>query len=152
MCEPSVIPLRSPLSFTDGKREEVLSVWQEGIDKTKMNIQYGCEVTAIEGSQGDFTITLNNKDVVKAEFVFEGIFNGVGTQHINNKDFTKTIAKVLKRPCFLPNIPAFVIKTALGERADIALRGNKASADKLKEFGFQHKYTNLEFALNDLLK
>lgn len=83
---------------------------------------------------------------------FTGVFNGVGTQHINNKDFTKAIAKVLKRPCFLPNIPEFVIKTALGEKAVIALKGNKVSADKIVKFGFKHKFTTLDEALKNLLK
>ncbi|MGB0886349.1 MAG: TIGR01777 family oxidoreductase, partial [Chitinophagales bacterium] len=74
---------------------------------------------------------------------FEGIFNGVGDQHINNDDFTRTIAKVLKKPYFLPNIPSFLIKTALGERAVIALKGNKVSADKIKAKGYKHQYVKL---------
>ena len=83
---------------------------------------------------------------------FEGIFNGVGDQHINNDDFTRTIAKVLKKPYFLPNIPSFLIKTALGERAVIALKGNKVSAEKIKAKGFKHEYLKLEDALINLLK
>lgn len=82
---------------------------------------------------------------------FEGIFNGVGTEHVNNKDFTKAIAKVLNKPFFLPNIPAFVINTALGEKAIIALNGNKVSSEKIINFGFKHKFTSLEKALKDLL-
>lgn len=83
---------------------------------------------------------------------FNGIFNAAAPGHINNKEFTRKIAKVLRRPFFLPNVPAFVIKTALGERAEIALKGNKISSEKLMKNGFKFKYTDLEKALTNLLK
>jgi len=134
----------------------VLSKTGGALEQMAMPVKFG--VGAALGSGKQYIPWIHIDDIcalyIKAieDEKFEGIFNGVGTQHINNKDFTKTIAKVLKRPCFLPNIPEFVIKTALGERAVIALKGNKVSAEKIEKFGFKHQFTKLEDALKDLLK
>ncbi len=73
MNEPRVLPLRSPILFDAGKREDVLSIWQQGLDQHKVNIQHGAEVVAIEGSIGAFEIKLSNDEIVRAETVILGI-------------------------------------------------------------------------------
>ena len=82
----------------------------------------------------------------------EGIYNATSPNPPTNNGFSIALAKVLKKPYFLPNIPSFLIKTALGERAVIALKGNKVSAEKIKAKGFKHEYLKLEDALINLLK
>lgn len=73
MSEPNSLPLRSPLSFQAGSREEVLGTWGEGLEKTRVNVQYGMQVTAIEGSRGDFKLTVKDGETVEAENVVLGI-------------------------------------------------------------------------------
>lgn len=73
MSEPRVLPLRSPIPFDAGKREDVLSSWQQGLESHKVNIQHNAEVTAIEGSKGAFEIKLHSGDTVRAETVVLGI-------------------------------------------------------------------------------
>lgn len=73
MAEPSVLPLRSPLAFDAGTREEILGVWAEGLSQTDVNVSYNSEVTAIEGAKGDFRLSLKNGSVVEAEHVVLGI-------------------------------------------------------------------------------
>ena len=40
MDEPDVLPLRSPLDFVAGSREDVLGTWDKGILDTKTNVFY----------------------------------------------------------------------------------------------------------------
>lgn len=44
-----------------------------------------------------------------------GVYNGVSPYPVTNLVLTKTIAKILNKPLFLPNIPKFVMKFTLGE-------------------------------------
>ena len=52
MDEPGPLPLRSPLEFTAGTREEILGKWDDGIAEKSTNVWYQNEVTAIEGEKG----------------------------------------------------------------------------------------------------
>ena len=52
MAEPSILPLRSPLSFAAGTREAVLGAWDAEIAKYKVNLKQGAGVTAITGQKG----------------------------------------------------------------------------------------------------
>jgi CRP-like cAMP-binding protein/thioredoxin reductase/Fe-S-cluster-containing hydrogenase component 2 len=56
MAEPQVLPLRSPLSFAAGKREEVLDAWSREIAKLGVDIRYGAELASIGGSDGMFEL------------------------------------------------------------------------------------------------
>jgi uncharacterized protein (TIGR01777 family) len=82
----------------------------------------------------------------------QGAYNAVSGNWVTNAELTKTIAQVLKKPLWLPNAPAFVLKIIVGEMADIVLGGSKVSADKIKKTGFNFRYSNLEEALNNCLK
>ena len=64
---------------------------------------------------------------------------------------TKAIAKVLRKPLWLPNVPAFALKLLLGEMAQIVLNGSKVSSLKIKQAGYQFEFDNLQEALTDLL-
>lgn len=73
MDMPSKLPLRSPLAFEAGTREVILDQWEQGMTDTKTNILYKSEVTAIEGEQGNFKISLKNGDEVGAKSIILGI-------------------------------------------------------------------------------
>ena len=81
-----------------------------------------------------------------------GVYNAVGPQPITNQAFTKETARVLHRPLWLPNVPAFALKAALGELSSVVLGGNRVSDQKIKDAGFEHKFNKIEVALADLLK
>lgn len=80
-----------------------------------------------------------------------GVFNAVAPTPVSNEELTKTIAKILDKPILFPKVPAFVLKLALGEMADIALRGSKVSSEKIEKTGFRFKFPDLKKALLDLL-
>ena len=74
-------------------------------------------------------------------------------RHTNSgQEFSKTVAKVLKKPFWFPNVPAFALKLLMGEQAIIALEGSPISSKKTEATGFKYKYRNLKNALEDLLK
>lgn len=72
----------------------------------------------------------------------DGSFNAL-TGSVTNKEFTKELAKVLKKPLWLPNVPSFVLKLALGEMSSVVLEGLQADNSKIIETGFQFKDTSL---------
>lgn len=80
----------------------------------------------------------------------EGPFNAGAPNQVNNKTFTKILAKVLKRPYFLPNVPAFMMKLILGTRALLVLEGSRVSPEKIQKTGFEFKFTDLEKALREI--
>ena len=85
------------------------------------------------------------------ESEIEGVFNAVAPNPVQQKDFVKSVAKVLKRPLFFPNVPEIVLNFALGEMSAIALESQRVSAQKIQNLGFDYKYHELDAALNHLL-
>jgi thioredoxin reductase/CRP-like cAMP-binding protein/Fe-S-cluster-containing hydrogenase component 2 len=76
MAEPAKLPLRSAVGFEAGSREKILSVWNEGAQRLRINARCNAEVTAIAGQRHDFTLTLANSEQVRADHVVLAI----GTQ------------------------------------------------------------------------
>ena len=73
MSEPMVLPLRSPLPFAAGSREEVLNKWAHRADELKVNIRYRAEVKRISGSRGNFALSLPDGSTLHAETVVMAI-------------------------------------------------------------------------------
>jgi CRP-like cAMP-binding protein/Fe-S-cluster-containing hydrogenase component 2/thioredoxin reductase len=71
-----IIPLRSSLRFDQGSREKVLSEWEGDARRLGINLRFGAEVKAIEGTQGGFTLALASGDPVRAERVVLAIGKG----------------------------------------------------------------------------
>ena len=82
---------------------------------------------------------------------FNGIYNAVAPQHITNKELTTTIANHLKKPLWLPNIPAFVLKLVFGKMAVILLQGSRVSSKKIEKLGFKFKFPKIEKAIKNLI-
>ncbi len=82
----------------------------------------------------------------------EGAYNAVAPKPVTNAELTQALAKMLDKPLFLPNIPEFALRLALGEMADIALLGKNVSCQKIQSAGFEFQYPDLQSALNDLFQ
>ena len=80
-----------------------------------------------------------------------GAYNAAILDNTTNTAFSKTLAKVYGYSIWLPNVPAFLIKIALGEMAQIILKGRRVSPQKIVDTGFKFQFTNLEEALKDCL-
>ena len=81
----------------------------------------------------------------------EGPFNGTAPQPVTNRQFARTLGRVLGRPSWLP-APAAALRLALGEMADaLLLSGQRAVPRRALEAGFRFRFPELEPALRDLL-
>jgi uncharacterized protein len=90
-------------------------------------------------------------DFIIGDASLEGPVNVVSPQPVSNREFTKTLARVLKRPALLP-VPAFALRLMMGEMADsILLNGSSVVPDKLLNAGFQFAFPSLESALKHCL-
>jgi len=87
------------------------------------------------------------------DFVMEhelsGPYNALA-ENTDNRTLTKTIAKVVKRPLWLPRVPGFVLKAALGKMASVVLDGLKADNSLIRSKGFEFRFTDLEEALREI--
>jgi uncharacterized protein (TIGR01777 family) len=81
-----------------------------------------------------------------------GAYNAAIFDNTTNAVFSKTLAKVYGYSIWLPNVPAFLIKMALGEMALIILKGRRVSSQKIVKLGFEFKFTALEQALRNCLE
>ena len=76
-----------------------------------------------------------------------GAINGTSPNPVTNKNFTKTLGRVLKRPTILP-MPVVVIKLLMGQMGEeLLLAGKKILPVKVLDAGYKFKYEVLEEAL-----
>lgn len=76
-----------------------------------------------------------------------GAVNAVAPDAVTNKEFTKTLGRVLGRPTVLP-VPKFAAKLAMGEMADeLLLASARVKPQRLMDSGFEFRQPNLEEAL-----
>lgn len=85
-----------------------------------------------------------------SEHHLKGVFNGVSPNPVTNGRLVKEIAKVLEKPLFLPNIPQFVMRAALGEMSYILFASQRVSSKKIEKEGFSFIYPNICSALEDI--
>ncbi|WP_297087696.1 TIGR01777 family oxidoreductase [uncultured Draconibacterium sp.] len=99
---------------------------------------------------------IHEQDVVNAftcateQNSINGIYNLTAPATITNKEFTQSLAEVLKRPAFF-TLPAFVLKAALGEAALLLLESPSVSSEKLLQAGFKFTYPSIDKALQAII-
>jgi len=81
-----------------------------------------------------------------------GAYNAVAPGWVTNQEMTRAIATILRKPLWLPPVPAFVMRIVIGEMAVIVTNGSKISSEKIRETGFEFQFKELTTALRDLLK
>ena len=81
----------------------------------------------------------------------DGVYNAVSPNPVSNEELTFTIAKVLKKPLFMPSIPKFIMKLILGEMHELLFENRNLSAKKIIDKGFVFKYKTIDEALKNIL-
>jgi len=109
------------------------------------------------GSGEQFTSWIALDDVIGAihhvlcEESVRGAVNAVAPDPVTNGEFTRTLARVLRRPTLLP-VPAFAARLAFGEMADaLLLAGARVMPARLQASGYRFRFPDLESALRHLL-
>jgi uncharacterized protein (TIGR01777 family) len=80
-----------------------------------------------------------------------GIINATSPNPVTNKEFTKTLAKILKRPAIF-KIPEFLLYLKYGEGASVLISSKEVYPKRLLENGFEFKYPTIEQSLKHILK
>ena len=88
---------------------------------------------------------------VLQEQSISGPVNVTASNPVMMKEFATRLGHAIHRPSWA-SVPAFVLKIALGEMADMLLGGQKAVPKKLLSNGFKFQYGKLENALKVILQ
>jgi uncharacterized protein (TIGR01777 family) len=75
-----------------------------------------------------------------------GPLNVTAPGPVTNREFTKTLGRVLQRPALMP-APGFALRVVLGEMANTILEGQRVVPAKASDLGFEFKHPALEPAL-----
>ncbi len=81
----------------------------------------------------------------------QGAYNAAVQDDTTNAVFSKTLACVYGYSIWLPAVPEFLIKLAMGEMSKIVLTGRRVSSKKIEAAGFRFQFKNLEGALRNCL-
>lgn len=80
-----------------------------------------------------------------------GAYNATAPKPVTNREFTRTLGRVLHRPVLLP-MPAAALKLMFGEMSTLLLTGQKVLPQRAHEQGFAFRHETLDAALKDLLR
>ncbi|PXV67423.1 hypothetical protein CLV62_10396 [Dysgonomonas alginatilytica] len=112
---------------------------------------------SILGSGNQYISWIHIKDVVSIiKYILEtarieGAINMTAPTPITNKEFSKSLANTLHRPCLF-TVPAAIISLFMGEASTLLLDGQRAIPQKLEQNGYQFKFREIHSALIDILK
>lgn len=85
------------------------------------------------------------------QYKWEGVYNALA-ECSTNGDFSRAIARALRRPFFMPNIPPKLLYSLLGERAILLVGGIKASNSKILKAGFNFQHKKIESTMRHILR
>jgi uncharacterized protein (TIGR01777 family) len=77
-----------------------------------------------------------------------GPVNVTAPEPTTNRQFSKALGRVLRRPALAP-VPALAVRLLYGEMADIVTTGQRAVPARLTELGYSFRRPELEDALRD---
>ncbi|WP_194768501.1 TIGR01777 family oxidoreductase [Tamlana sp. I1] len=80
-----------------------------------------------------------------------GVYNAVAPNPVTNKEFVKSINRVLDKSLFVVKLPKILMRMVLGEMHTILFESQRVSSKKIEDKGFYFEYHHLEPALIDLL-
>jgi uncharacterized protein (TIGR01777 family) len=82
----------------------------------------------------------------------QGAYNSVAPNPVTNNDFIQTLAKVFSKRIWLPAVPGFLLRIALGEMAGVVLGGNRVSSNKIQSTGYEFGYSHLITAFSAIFR
>ena len=78
-----------------------------------------------------------------------GPVNGTAPYPVSNRGFTRTLARAVRRPAIFP-APAFALRLALGEFAEVLLASQRIKPKVATDSGFEFEFDAIDAALADL--
>jgi len=80
------------------------------------------------------------------ESTVRGVFNATSPFPVTNREFTQALAEAVHRPAIIP-VPAFALRLALGEMAEVVLASQRAIPDAAQRAGFVFEHPDIFAAL-----
>jgi len=81
----------------------------------------------------------------------EGAFNLTAPEPLSNDDFGRTLARILHRPYLIP-LPLWQLKWMFGEGAKVLTYSSAIVPTRLLESGFKFEFSNVQAALQKIVK
>ena len=129
------------LSESGGALEKMLPFFKAGIGGPVAGGRQYVPWVHVDDVVGATIFALEHEEV-------SGPVNVTAPEPVTNKELSKALGRVLRRPAFAP-VPALAVKTLYGEMAEIVITGQRAVPGRLTELGYAFKQPELEPALRD---
>jgi uncharacterized protein len=79
-----------------------------------------------------------------------GPVNVTAPEPVTNKELSKTLGRVLRRPAVAP-VPGLAVRALYGEMATVVTTGARAVPERLTELGYPFRHPDLEAALREAI-
>ena len=81
-----------------------------------------------------------------------GVYNVTAPTPVRNRDFTRSLARAVRRPALLP-VPQFALRAAFGEMADeLLLTGQRVVPTRATSAGFRFEHESLDSVLKQIVR
>jgi uncharacterized protein (TIGR01777 family) len=121
----------------------------------KIPVYFGLGAAFGDGKQGQSWIHMDDLVGIFLKAIldeWDGVFNAVAPNPINQTKLMSAISHALKKPYFLPPIPAFLIKILAGEMSDLVLDSHWITSNKLIDHGYSFQFVDIQKAINNLTR
>ena len=129
------------LSESGGALEKMLPFFKAGIGGPVAGGRQYVPWVHVDDVVGATIFALENEEL-------RGPANVTAPEPVTNRELSKTLGRVLRRPAFAP-VPALAVKTLYGDMAQIVTTGQRAVPGRLTELGYAFRQPELESALRD---
>ncbi len=82
----------------------------------------------------------------------QGVYNAVAPAPVQNDEFGRELCRAIKRPYWLPKVPAFLLNLMVGEMASMVLNSQRISSQKIQDQGFVFKHNTLAQNFQEIFK
>ena len=129
------------LSASGGALEKMLPFFKAGVGGPVAGGRQYVPWVHLDDVVGAILFELDNEAAA-------GPMNVTAPEPATNRELSKALGRVLRRPAFAP-VPALAVRALYGEMADIVTTGQRAVPARLTELGYSFHHPELEDALRD---
>jgi uncharacterized protein (TIGR01777 family) len=129
------------LSDSGGALEKMLPFFKAGVGGPVAGGRQYVPWVHLDDVVGATTFALDNEGL-------SGPVNVTAPDPVTNRELSRTLGRVLRRPAFAP-VPALAVKALYGEMAQIVTTGQRAVPAALTAAGYRFRQPALEAALRD---
>jgi uncharacterized protein (TIGR01777 family) len=123
----------------------MLPVFKMGMGSALGTGQQWMSWIAIEDLARMIHFALENKNI-------QGVYNAVAPAPVQNDEFGRELCHAIKRPYWLPKVPAFLLNIMVGEMASMVLNSQRISSKKIQDQGFVFKHNTLGQNFQEIFK